>query len=275
METTPGSTRQPELVWGPSCDPLRDFELSAQFSKTEYTADLELVPEAAESLRLTAHFSAHCSEWALLTEILQASVRSWVEEEANFVFPMEVDDLNMPIFDGMHSGIRSHKEVDAKLVSDIIIALFATATEMSLQEKSMIQGVTTPCGVPYKSFLWQLALKCLLSASSSDQPEIRSLLRSVWSETIRLLRWHWESCTLVPNVNSPSRPGSKPEVDLRFTLLHQKLAMLNYCIARQSEQATPPKVPSARSELNGSPELLSPPGSFPVIYFKIFPYFII
>ncbi|KAF8987089.1 hypothetical protein BGZ52_006361, partial [Haplosporangium bisporale] len=75
-------------------------------------------------------------------------------------------------------------------------------------------------------------------------------LKVLWSELLKKLYQHWEESRLIPLVdiygegyNHQMRTNSGPTedeqerkpvaIDLRYNLLHQKLSMLNCCIARQ------------------------------------------
>ncbi|KAG0176528.1 Rab3 GTPase-activating protein catalytic subunit [Apophysomyces sp. BC1034] len=103
--------------------------------------------------------------------------------------------------------------------------------------------------VPYRSFLWDFLH---LSLHVSSDPAISSyvgFLRILWIEVVRRIRWHWENLVPIPKVNprlySPVKVQDSCEtvtlehndaetlgVDLRFNILHQKLAMINCCIHR-------------------------------------------
>ncbi|KAG2179475.1 hypothetical protein INT44_006321, partial [Umbelopsis vinacea] len=112
--------------------------------------------------------------------------------------------------------------------------------------------------VPYKSFLWNLLVLALNAATSSNKTantSFISFLKILWSEVMRQIRWYWEHNVLIPNVNvrsnsiaddtedlsdsihtvTPNIAQETMAIDLRFNMLHQKLAMINCCIRRQQQ----------------------------------------
>ncbi|KAF9989724.1 Rab3 GTPase-activating protein catalytic subunit [Mortierella antarctica] len=111
--------------------------------------------------------------------------------------------------------------------------------------------------VPYDSFLWRMIqyLVDVISPNSdiSYATSIMGFLKVLWSELLKQLYSRWENSQLIPLVDiygdgysnvskkeSKERFNAGPEeekkpvaIDLRYNLLHQKLSMLNCCIARQ------------------------------------------
>ncbi|KAI9266829.1 Rab3 GTPase-activating protein catalytic subunit-domain-containing protein [Phascolomyces articulosus] len=110
--------------------------------------------------------------------------------------------------------------------------------------------------VPYKSFFWNFMLLSLHSLSDPSKLQngqsCIGFLRMLWMEVVRHIRWHWENLKRIPNVDislydqSNSSDDDKTEkfdnsndysdvhgIDLRFNILHQKLAMVNCCIQRR------------------------------------------
>ncbi|KAG0340173.1 Rab3 GTPase-activating protein catalytic subunit [Podila humilis] len=121
-----------------------------------------------------------------------------------------------------------------------------TAAELGLQ----FRHATT---VPYQSFLWKMVQHLLSVISPNSEisyaTSVIGFLKVLWSELLKKLYQHWEESQLVPLIdiygceytNSLESTSSdhdelerKPvAIDLRYNLLHQKLSMLNCCIARQ------------------------------------------
>ncbi|KAI9233014.1 MAG: Rab3 GTPase-activating protein catalytic subunit-domain-containing protein [Podila humilis] len=122
-----------------------------------------------------------------------------------------------------------------------------TATELGF----LFRHATT---VPYNSFLWKMVQHLLdvISPNSdiSYATSVMGFLKVLWSELLKKLYQHWEESRLIPLVdiygegyNHQMRTNSGPTedeqerkpvaIDLRYNLLHQKLSMLNCCIARQ------------------------------------------
>ncbi|KAJ1962038.1 hypothetical protein IWQ62_003658, partial [Dispira parvispora] len=121
--------------------------------------------------------------------------------------------------------------------------------------------------------LWHSLWKVVTMYNTPFQPvQLLDLLRIIWPHIVRALYWHWENSVAIPNVNtselltsyqqrqytlgrhttshSPTESTSRnddanyptevdpfnPEVspvNLRYTLVHQKLAILNACIVRK------------------------------------------
>ncbi|KAF9340322.1 Rab3 GTPase-activating protein catalytic subunit [Linnemannia elongata] len=115
------------------------------------------------------------------------------------------------------------------------------ASELSLQFKY----ATT---VPYNSFLWRMIqyLIDVISPNSeiSYATSVMGFLKVLWSELLKQFYARWENSLLIPMVDiyggnayeSEAEPGGERKpvaIDLRYNLLHQKLSMLNCCIARQ------------------------------------------
>ncbi|KAI8140933.1 Rab3 GTPase-activating protein catalytic subunit-domain-containing protein [Fennellomyces sp. T-0311] len=109
--------------------------------------------------------------------------------------------------------------------------------------------------VPYKSFFWNLMVYSLHYLS--DPAKLQSnqtcigFMRVLWIEVIRQVRWHWEHLERIPNVDislydqdddkTEKLENDYPDVhgiDLRFSILHQKLAMVNCCIQRRLDSGT-------------------------------------
>ncbi|CAG8564021.1 10750_t:CDS:10 [Funneliformis caledonium] len=122
--------------------------------------------------------------------------------------------------------------------------------------------------VPYKSFLWNL-LECLLetvSPMTSSRGTFLGSLKILWNEIIREIRRHWERVEPLPDVNIYNMSENENEssiihqndsltiddnkvknstvektnlsnigIDMRFNLIHQKLCMMNCCIARMRQ----------------------------------------
>ncbi|KAG0360087.1 Rab3 GTPase-activating protein catalytic subunit [Podila minutissima] len=122
-----------------------------------------------------------------------------------------------------------------------------TAAELGL----LFRHATT---VPYHSFLWKMTQHLLdvISPNSdiSYATSVMGFLKVLWSELLKKLYQHWEDSRLIPLVDiygegyshqmrtnsgaTEDEQEKKPvAIDLRYNLLHQKLSMLNCCIARQ------------------------------------------
>jgi hypothetical protein len=115
--------------------------------------------------------------------------------------------------------------------------------------------------VPYKSFLWNL-LEYLLetvSRMNSSGDSFLGFLKILWNETLREIRLHWERIEPLPDVNiymsenenlssvvnqngSLSTDDNKVKnpiverhnigIDMKYSIIHQKLCMINCCVTR-------------------------------------------
>ncbi|KAF9178014.1 hypothetical protein BGZ51_008181 [Haplosporangium sp. Z 767] len=142
--------------------------------------------------------------------------------------------------------------------------------------------------VPYGSFLWKMLqqlIDVLVPNSHISYPTtFMGFLKAVWAELLKRFSEHWEQKRMIPWVDIYSEP-SPPErrqgdesilsrdeqsqeqksrgatIDLRFTLLHQKLAMINCCIAREHDRnQEEPARPNAAGD-NDSSGFISAPSS--------------
>ncbi|CEP17446.1 hypothetical protein [Parasitella parasitica] len=120
--------------------------------------------------------------------------------------------------------------------------------------KKLILKLKSGSSVPYRSFLWNLLLYSLEEVSSGGGSGSRKnitsflgFLRMVWIEVLKQIRWHWENSEPIPSLNpylyddcSTEEPESIRKtlgIDLRYNILHQKIAMVNCCILRRKQNA--------------------------------------
>ncbi|KAG0243650.1 Rab3 GTPase-activating protein catalytic subunit, partial [Mortierella sp. GBA43] len=136
-------------------------------------------------------------------------------------------------------------------ISDSTIERVVPAAELGLH----FRHATT---VPHDSFLWKM-LQHLVDVMSPHShinyaTSFMGFLEAVWYELLKQFTDHWEKKTMIPRIQVFKEPTSEqvegidlasepslsefdmeanaPAVDLRFNLLHQKLSMINCCIAR-------------------------------------------
>ncbi|KAI0241981.1 hypothetical protein L0F63_003953 [Massospora cicadina] len=272
----------PQPAWGASLDPIQGFEVAATF------ACLDLNREAwveAPTLYIGAAFNQPPPEGGVLAQILQNAVKYCCDEDYSCVFTFEPE--NHPRSNGEPSsrpyGTRNRQDVREELECREFIEHLFVATPPSQRGAdpagrlgaSRLDSVSN--SVPYQSLLWQLILGCVSAASRENRVELRSVLVPLWRCFTAKVRHSWENHLVIPNVN-PACADGRLEVDLRFNLLHQKLSMINYCSERRqaassslhlsassgvSSEARPVEFPTDSYGLAASPELLSPPASFP------------
>lgn len=242
------------LPWGPTCDPLKSLELLASFPQSEYSVDLELNPSIASHLHLFPIFSSVKDEWVLLTKFLKEIINSLPELDSNIMFHMDQDhenEVDDHILD-RKNGFNALNFEDLSIYTNFtLLKLFGENNQLNneiFNKKNSAEEVFSAhylgsnlfssSGVPHKSFLWTLIETNLLITSSFEdtkRTDFYTLLKSTWLEVLKIIRNYWENHQIIPNINTSSE-NSKFEVDLRFNLLNQKLAMLNYCSTRMKEQ---------------------------------------
>ncbi|KAG0280529.1 Rab3 GTPase-activating protein catalytic subunit [Linnemannia exigua] len=157
--------------------------------------------------------------------------------------------------------------VDTIDVDNILDALFEIPAVETPAKSTATVKVETECGVriipaselglqfkhattvPYNSFLWRM-IQYLLDVISPNSEisyatSVMGFLKVLWSELLKQLYTRWENSLLIPMVDiygsdtyesgtGTDESERKPvAIDLRYNLLHQKLSMLNCCIARQ------------------------------------------
>ncbi|KAG2227735.1 hypothetical protein INT45_004777 [Circinella minor] len=166
----------------------------------------------------------------------------------------QIDSIIEALFDEQYQHIKLQKSRDE----------FIVTTHDSNNEKNKNIRVYTPGAlgyrikrgtpVPYKSFFWNFMLLSLHSLSDSSKLQSGQscigFLRVLWIEVVRQIRWHWEHLQRIPNVDTSlydqwsdddktekmDNNNEYPDVhgiDLRFNIIHQKLAMVNCCIQRR------------------------------------------
>ncbi|KAK5823239.1 Rab3 GTPase-activating protein catalytic subunit-domain-containing protein [Linnemannia elongata] len=156
--------------------------------------------------------------------------------------------------------------VDTMDVENIVDALFEMPVIEPPVKSAASNKIETECGVriipaselglqfkyattvPYNSFLWRMIqyLIDVISPNSeiSYATSVMGFLKVLWSELLKQFYARWENSLLIPMVDiyggnayeSEAEPGGERKpvaIDLRYNLLHQKLSMLNCCIARQ------------------------------------------
>ncbi|KAF9917142.1 Rab3 GTPase-activating protein catalytic subunit [Lobosporangium transversale] len=173
-----------------------------------------------------------------------------IQGAISMVDAVEVENIVDTLFEGPPSPTpaatvqrpSSHPEIGANNHNIRLIP----ASELGLQ----FRHATT---VPYNSFLWRMIQYLLdVVSPSSEVPYTTSamgFIKVLWSELLKQFYSRWENSQLIPmvdifgdgytdddksshkyNANQERKPVA---IDLRYNLLHQKLSMLNCCIARQ------------------------------------------
>ncbi|KAF9951615.1 Rab3 GTPase-activating protein catalytic subunit, partial [Modicella reniformis] len=155
--------------------------------------------------------------------------------------------------------------------------------------------------VPQGSFLWRM-LQHLVDVMSPNShitypTSFMGFLKVLWADLLKQLSEHWDKKEMIPWVQVLKEPANErsegvdstpdhdksdppdmeanlPSIDLRFNLLHQKLSMINCCIARDrairqendlSQSATADDTSSSPSTTSSasSSKPISLPGALP------------
>eukprot|EP01119_Soliformovum_irregulare_P014226 TRINITY_DN3880_c2_g1_i2.p1 TRINITY_DN3880_c2_g1~~TRINITY_DN3880_c2_g1_i2.p1 ORF type:complete len:735 (+),score=259.26 TRINITY_DN3880_c2_g1_i2:318-2207(+) len=70
----------------------------------------------------------------------------------------------------------------------------------------------------------------------------------VWKEFVKELRWHWENRVPIPNV-----PRSDEQaINYKYSIIAQKLQLLNFCIERESTKKKTSTTPASNSQVESS-----------------------
>ncbi|KAJ3331227.1 Rab3 GTPase-activating protein catalytic subunit [Blyttiomyces sp. JEL0837] len=118
--------------------------------------------------------------------------------------------------------------------------------------------------VPVRSFFWNLTTRIMDSMSPVTslrfRPALIAFVKALWAEILIEIRRLWDYGIAIPHIDieSASRRGHLG-IDLRWSLLHQKLCMLNLCIQRKAAKAgTSPHTSPLRVEPNDNDASASP-----------------
>ncbi|KAF9126220.1 Rab3 GTPase-activating protein catalytic subunit [Mortierella sp. 14UC] len=208
----------------------------------------------------------------ILSGIMEDAISSWSSEcvgqgRADGKAPMAQTYSGALLNKGAKLIQGTITMVDTMDVENILDALFEMPAVESSTKSTPTGKIETECGVriipaselglhfkhattvPYNSFLWRM-IQYLLDVVSPNSDisyatSVMGFLKVLWSELLKQLYTRWENSLLIPMVDIygggeyESGAGSddgerKPvAIDLRYNLLHQKLSMLNCCIARQ------------------------------------------
>ncbi|KAF9988164.1 Rab3 GTPase-activating protein catalytic subunit [Modicella reniformis] len=212
-------------------------------------------------------------DFGTLSGIMEEAIASWSSEAASNGHDDLEPEKDLPYGDVLLSKSARQTRgaitmVDTVDVDNILDVLFEPqpASPPSFISKERAEGCVrlVPASelglqfkhattIPYNSFLWRMVQYLLdVISPTSDIPyatSVMGFMKVLWSELLKQFYTRWENSQLIPLidiygegyngvpatiVNSDPDQEKKPVViDLRYNLLHQKLVMLNCCIARQ------------------------------------------
>ena len=123
--------------------------------------------------------------------------------------------------------------------------------------------------VPYNSFLWKMLrhLVDVISPNShiSYPTSFMGFTKAVWADLLVQFENYWKRKEMIPLIDifggvteefgdeNPGTPTKTAFIDFRFNLLHQKLTMINCCIARELTRRQDDPSPSPSSSTPTSP----------------------
>ncbi|KAG0346542.1 hypothetical protein BG004_001467 [Podila humilis] len=173
---------------------------------------------------------------------------------------VDVDDVNSIVHSLFHlrskASIEQQKETTAATATDSQCRTESINNDRVISAKELSLHFRHATIVPCNSFLWKMQqyLVDIISPESgiSYPTTFMGFMNAVWAEAVKEFAHHWEQKKLLPLVDisdydpqelsaenddnlALSAKKSQPSIDLRFNLLHQKLAMLNHCIAREKD----------------------------------------
>ena len=168
-----------------------------------------------------------------------------IQGTITMVDAVDVENIVDALFEPLPRSPSSGAELKSKERTERPTIRLVPASKLGLH----FRHATT---IPYDSFLWRMVqyLVDVISPNSdiSYATSIMGFLKVLWTELLKKFYLHWENSELIPLVDifgdgqrdqeSSSQEDSDEErkpiaIDLRYNLLHQKLSMLNCCIARQ------------------------------------------
>ncbi|KAI8062612.1 Rab3 GTPase-activating protein catalytic subunit-domain-containing protein [Gongronella butleri] len=181
---------------------------------------------------------------------------------ANTIKPEQIEEMLYLLFHGSHDN-GGDNDTDKKggmgaydpFMASSDTHIFPKTNKTNSDEKDNVV-LFTPSAlglrfkhgttVPQYSFLWNMLVLCLQAAHDANKGSrlaspvsIITLLRLLWIDILRRIRWHWDHLIPLPAVNpylyhhdQDKSVDKQPllGIDLRYNLVHQKLNMLNCCI---------------------------------------------
>ncbi|KAI8051401.1 Rab3 GTPase-activating protein catalytic subunit-domain-containing protein [Gilbertella persicaria] len=241
------------LPFGSLNDPLRTLTLAAIFP-SRHLSEFCWSPMdglTASQWQIAREFAPASQQRAYLSRLLQNAVHSWIQDPANREYLAPYDEANedassdrvMRSLFGPNSSTDPITLIKSDQVETVLTRLFEPTQQEEPHERvrwKLHHGST----VPYRSFLWNMILYSLQTVAQQDAQQGRQqtnfigFLRVVWLEVLKQIRWHWDHREPLPDLNPYLYNDNDKTlgIDLRYNMLHQKLAMVNCCIVRQSQE---------------------------------------
>ncbi|KAI8357282.1 Rab3 GTPase-activating protein catalytic subunit-domain-containing protein [Blakeslea trispora] len=243
------------LPFGSLNDPLRSLTLTAIFPFTDQPQEEPMDALTATEWHLACEFAPDHQQRAYLTQLLESTVQSWIEDPSNQSYLAPFDEDNQEIQEDSLRAlfIQSNPDEQVTLIkSDLVETILnkSFSDQPDLATTHSFPSTVVPC----RSLLWNMLFHSLRVITDKDL-SFMGLLRVVWPQMVRKIRWHWEHHIPLPHV-SPYLYSAETilGIDLRSPLIHQKLCMINCCIHRylQSDNSSDVFVDAIDDQLDGS-----------------------
>ena len=266
------------------------WNISANFKNDDYGVLSGILEDAIASWNMETSSTTSSNRAGREEGVDKSSYGSLLRKGARLIqgtiAMVDVDDVNS-IVEALfrprpESSIESSRTAPRSRTESFKNNRLISAKELSLHFR---HATVVPCN----SFLWKMQ-QYLVDVISPDSDisyptTFMGFMKAVWAEAVKEFVWRWERKELIPLVDifwfdhqdlseegkdstSTTSRARQPAIDLRFNLLHQKLSMLNCCIARENDLATfspptsrsqtvPEKSRSGSVSSQGSPMSLS------------------
>ncbi|XP_011506540.1 PREDICTED: rab3 GTPase-activating protein catalytic subunit [Ceratosolen solmsi marchali] len=247
-----------KLPFGATFDPIKEFHLFVSWLEicenviidSEGFSDLEPLTAPQWSLQVEisspicllndylSNFLELCSSTKSLIELLGVGAAYTDSESQSLSSAFNIlTESRIPSISTVVSKTTSKnsKNIDGPITEDVLLPilyfLFPDAEEMPKApyddkinynvDDDQWKGVKT-CAI--NGLIWRLAI---VAAHCAYNLGSMSALAQLWYEFVQEVRFRWEKCIPIPGIG-PGFPDC-----VRTCLLHQKLQMINCCIARK------------------------------------------
>lgn len=231
------------------------------------TATSNMDAFTASEWRLYAQFAPPSQQRAYLSTLIERVVNCWVRDPRNREYLLPYDDSNQIEEDkekenkgvmrnifyavGSNRGSSPAATLQNKMsalesVPKIVDVLFTghhiqqssvdplngLADQVKLQSVDALAiRLKHGTAVPQGSFLWNFALHALDGINDVPENQMPSMevLKAIWMETLRRIRWHWENFQVIPHVKviMPKEEEDREEdsdreaagIDFRYNLV--------------------------------------------------------
>ncbi|KAF9967545.1 Rab3 GTPase-activating protein catalytic subunit [Mortierella alpina] len=253
------SAQEPNLPFGPVQDPVKTLQLVARFASAPSTVYLDSKSftemDASQANIWLLKPSFRTDDYGILCGILEDVIASWSMEASSSLRMSSREQGSSEKEHHSYGSLLRRRHAPSADVGGTTRVVSAAELSLHFRHATI---------VPYSSFLWKM-VKHLVDVVSPDShitypTSFMGFLKAVWTEVIKELENYWERGEMIPWVDVYSASASDPvdtddaspadsdvdspyqkprieAIDLRFNLMHQKLSMINCCIARERRQS--------------------------------------